>query len=135
MGGTRKGNKTEHIFGHSFACEVIYYDISNESSQNECENDWNQLYLKAQDELIKLDDIRHEVAVILSDTGNYYFGIGVKGEICPIEGAISNMFLGGDKIISKILIFSPPDSSYILLSRFLFILNLFKYFSIFICML
>ena len=108
LGGVKKGNKTEEIYGHSFVCEVIYYEIGSTESSS---NDWNQLYLKAQDEIVKLNDLNNEVAVLFSETGKYYLGIGIKDRVCPIQSALSNMYLGGDKKISKILIlnkFSNP---------------------------
>ena len=106
LGGVKKGNKTEQMYGHSFVCEVIYYDISqsNAAGDSSLDNEWNLLYMKAQDELVKLNDLNTEIAVLLSESGKYYYGMGIKDRVCPIQSALSNMYLGGDKKISKILI-------------------------------
>ena len=104
MGGVSRGHKKEEIFQNSFDCEVIYFDISGEADNSLKQNDWNQLYLMAQDQFIKLNDIHHEIAVLLSESGNYYFGLGFKYKVCPIKSAVSNMYLAGDKKVVKILI-------------------------------
>ena len=96
------------MFGHSFVCDVIYFDIKDNVKENG-DNIWNELYLKAQDQLYLLNDLNQEVAVILSDKGNIYLGMGIKHKFCPIESALSNMYLGGDDKISKILILNKQS--------------------------
>lgn len=102
LGGILKGNKYEKLHGSSFECKVIYYDIDLKTVNNE--GDWNELYLKAQDHLTLLNDLNREVAVLEANNGNMYLGLGIKNKVCPIESALSNMYLGGDNKIAKILI-------------------------------
>ena len=103
LGGIKKGNKTEKMYGHAFVCEVIYFDIVS-SDNSSLDNEWNQLYIKAQEQVLRLNDFNKEVAVLLSDSGHYYLGIGIGDKVCPIEGALSSMYLSDDRKISKILI-------------------------------
>ena len=56
-----------------------------------------------------LNDVNREVAVLLSDTGNMYLGLGIKNKVCPIESALSNMYLGGENKIVKILILNKQS--------------------------
>ncbi len=108
LGGTLKGNRSEKIHGYSFDCKVIYYDIDLGSSDNN--NDWNELYLKAQDQLMLLNDLNREVAVLETNNGNMYLGLGIKNKVCPIESALANMYLGGDNKIAKILILNKQSN-------------------------
>ena len=108
MGGVKKGNKNEKMYGHPFVCEVIYYEIKKEEKGGEV-GDWNDLYLKAQDHLLLLNDINREVAVLLSEKGNMYLGLGIKNKVCPIESALANMYLGGENKIVKILILNKQS--------------------------
>ena len=111
LGGVNKGNKTEKMYGHSFTCEVIYFDIVVDNESNQVtSNEWNQLYIKAQEYLTRLNSFNKEVAVLLSDSGNYYFGIGIGDKVCPIEGALSSMYLSDDRKISKILIMDQKSN-------------------------
>ena len=112
LGGVKKGNKIEKIFGYSLDCEVIYYTIGsgNANASNQKQDDWNELYLKAQDQLFLLNDLNTEIAVLLADSGHMYLGIGIKNKVCPIESALSNMYLGGDKKIVKILILNKNSN-------------------------
>ena len=108
LGGTLKGNRSEKIHGYSFDCKVIYYDIDLGNSDNN--NDWNELYLKAQDQLMLLNDLNREVAVLETNNGNMYLGLGIKNKVCPIESALANMYLGGDNKIAKILILNKQSN-------------------------
>ena len=39
-----------------------------------------------------------------------YLGLGIKNKVCPIESALSNMYLGGDNKIAKILILNKQSN-------------------------
>ena len=108
MGGINKGNRQEKIYGYSFEASVIYYDIINEEDNKN--SDWNELYLNAQDHLMLLNDLNREVAVLQTNKGNMYLGLGIKNKVCPIESALSNMYLGGENKISKILILNKQSN-------------------------
>lgn len=108
MGGIKKGNRHTEMYGHPFDCEVIYFDIAK-SDKNGAQSDWNELYLKAQDQLFLLNDLNPEVAILLSSSGNMYMGLGIKNKVCPIESALSNMYLGGENKIVKILILNKQS--------------------------
>ena len=110
LGGIKKGNHTEKMYGHSFTCEIIYFDIASNETNQITDNDWNQLYIKAQEQLHRLNQFNKEVAVLLSDSGHYYFGIGIGDKVCPIEGALSSMYLSDDRKISKILIMDQKSN-------------------------
>ena len=109
LGGVKKGNKVEKIFGYHYDCEVIYFNIDGGVESNK-QNDWNELYLKAQDQLYLLNELNTEIAVLLADSGNMYLGIGIRNKVCPIESALSNMYLGGEKRIVKILILNKRSN-------------------------
>ena len=102
MGGIKKETFMDKFLNYPVDCQIIYYDILDKDQHQD--NDWNELYLRAQDYLYLLNDIHQEVAVIASDSGNLYVGLGIKHKVCPIEVALSNMYLGKDDKISKILI-------------------------------
>ena len=109
LGGVKKGNKVEKIFGYHYDCEVIYFNIDGVVESNK-QNDWNELYLKAQDQLYLLNELNTEIAVLLADSGNMYLGIGIRNKVCPIESALSNMYLGGDKKLVKILVLNKNSN-------------------------
>lgn len=103
MGGVRKEEVTRTILNYPVLCNIYYYDLSLDNSFS-MDNEWNMLYLKAQDNLGLLNIINREIAVVLSDNGNIYLGLGIKNKVCPIESALSNLYIGGDTEVSKILI-------------------------------
>ena len=109
MGGEKKENRTDKIMGYPVLCDVIYYNINQYDVSGGQESDWNELYLKAQDQLTLLNDLNTEIAVLLTDNGNMYLGLGIKNKVCPIESALSNMYLGGDRKIVKILILNKQS--------------------------
>ena len=110
LGGVKKETKIEKIFGYSITCDIIFFNINNDGVNQTGQNDWNELYLKAQDQLVLLNDLNREVAVLLSENGNMYLGLGIKNRVCPIESALSNMYLGGEKRIVKILILNKRSN-------------------------
>ena len=109
LGGTKKEIRTEKIMGYPVLCDIIYFDIESNDTSSSSQGDWNELYLKAQDCLNLLNDLNQEVAVLLSDKGNMYLGMGIKKKVCPIESALSNMYLGGEDKITKILILNKQS--------------------------
>ena len=101
LGGVKKGSKVEKINNCPVSCDVIYFEIKAEVKDN---TSWNKLFMLAQDRLGLLNSLNPEVAVILTDTGNMYLGLGIRNKVCPIESALSNMYLSKDVHASKILI-------------------------------
>lgn len=110
LGGVKKGIKNVKIMGREVDCDVIYYDIVTEVKNDGLGDDWNKLYLRAQDELVKLSDLNPEVCVMLTDDGNIYVGLGILNVVCPIESALSNMYLDGNKKIVKLLIMNRKSN-------------------------
>lgn len=103
MGGERRESTTRTILNHPVLCNIYYYNL-DKKNVSFAKNDWNQLYSKAQESLKLLNDVNREVAVIMSDNGNMYLGLGIRNRVCPIESALSNLHIGEEKKISKILI-------------------------------
>lgn len=103
MGGERHESTTRTILNYPVLCNIYYYNL-DKKSVSFAQNDWNQLYSKAQESLTLLNDVNREVAVIMSDNGNMYLGLGIRNRVCPIESALSNLHIGEEKKISKILI-------------------------------
>lgn len=104
LGGEKRDLINKSVSGYSVIYDLIYFDLDGEFANNSSE--WNEVYLMAQEHLHLLNDINREVAVISSNNGNMYVGLGIKNRVCPIESALSNMYLGGDKKIDKILVLS-----------------------------
>ena len=104
LGGEKRELINKSVSGYSVIYDLIYFDLDGEFANNSSE--WNEVYLMAQEHLHLLNDINREVAVISSNNGNMYVGLGIKNRVCPIESALSNMYLGGDKKIDKILVLS-----------------------------
>lgn len=104
MGGVRDSNREETFFGYSVSCDVIYFELQSSLEENLHFDDWNQLYMLAQNQLPLFNHLHKEVAILLCDSGHTYMGLGIKNKVCPIEVALSNMYLGKDEHISKILI-------------------------------
>ena len=50
-----------------------------------------------------------EVAGIMSTQGNLYFGLGIKHKVCPLAVALSNLYLNGEREISKIIILNKSN--------------------------
>ena len=48
--------------------------------------------------------MNREVAVVMSSSSKMYLGLGIKNRVCPIESALSNLHIGGETEISKLLI-------------------------------
>lgn len=88
---------------YSFEECLIYYNLDSEEKKF-LSDDWNLLYKRAQELIGNLNFQHLEIGVILTDTGNFYYGLGIKNKVCPIEVCLSNMYLGGDKKIVKMLI-------------------------------
>lgn len=104
LGAERRENVVSKILDYAVNMTILYLDLYLRSNSNLQSNDWNLLYERAQDKLILLNDVNREVAVIMTDKGNFYFGLGIKNNVCPIEVAMANMYLGEEKKVLKILI-------------------------------
>ena len=102
MGGEKKDIYTKSVNGYSVIYDLVYYDLVKACSTNPSE--WNDVYMRAQEHLYLLNNINREVAVISTDKGNMYIGLGIKNRVCPIESAIANMHMGEERTISKILV-------------------------------
>lgn len=102
MNGTKKELITKNLNGYSVIYDLVYFDLEH-INQNK-PSEWNEVYSYAQEHLHLLNNINREIAVITTQTGNMYLGLGIKNRVCPIESALSNMYIGGDKQVSKILI-------------------------------
>lgn len=104
MGGVKHDSTNRTILNYPVLCNIYYYDLDKKATSLDRQDDWNLLYSKAQDSLGLLNDINREVAVVMSDNGNMYLGLGIRNRVCPIECALSNLHIGGERKISKILI-------------------------------
>lgn len=102
-GATVKHRVTKEMVGYPVIYDLIYLEF-NTNNQIDITLDWNNLYLKAGEYLYLLNETNHEIAVILTKNKNMYIGLGIKHYICPIESALSNMYLNNDSKIEKILI-------------------------------
>ena len=104
MGGEKREATSRNILNFNVLCDVYYYDLDKKLVSFDEKDDWNIVYETAQNNLHLLNSLNFEIAVVMSDTKNIYLGIGIRHKVCPIESAISNMYLGGDKKLTKILI-------------------------------
>lgn len=102
QGGKKKEIINKDINGYLIECNLLFYDFKNTS--NDYANEWNDIYLKAEEHLYLLNNINREVAVISTEANNMYIGLGIKRRVCPIEVAIANMHASQDKKIKKIII-------------------------------
>lgn len=102
MGGEKKELITKNVNGYSVIYDLVYFDL--EHVTNNSPSEWNDVYLMAQEHLYLLNNINREVAVISTDQGNMYMGLGIKNRVCPVESALANMHIGQEKQVSKILI-------------------------------
>ena len=102
MNGEKKDLITKSISGYSVIYDLVYFDLTSDNINRPVE--WNDIYLMAQEHLYLLNDINHELAVIKTENGKMYLGLGIKNSVCPIESALSNMYIGGEINSSKILI-------------------------------
>lgn len=102
LGGEKRELITKNVNSYSVIYDLIYFNL--EHNINNTSNEWNDIYLKAQENLYLLNNINREVAVISTKNGNMYIGLGIKNRVCPIESALSNMYIGGDREVTKILI-------------------------------
>lgn len=103
IGAKKKEVISKNMGDYSVMCEVLLFDLG-ENRQEVSANEWNELYVKAQESLFLLNKLHHEVAVLMAGSGNMYLGLGIRGRVCPIESALSNMYLAGEKVVAKILI-------------------------------
>ena len=106
MGARNNKVHSKKIMGYEVPCYLLLFDLTSTNSEIvlEVENSWNDLFLKAQEHLHLLNDVHREIAVISSSNGNIYYGLGIRSRVCPIEAALSNMYLGQDTEVDKILI-------------------------------
>lgn len=102
LGGVLKETRAMEVSGYSVSCDIFL--ISFDSSSNEGVLEWNDLYAEVQKKIYLLNDKNLEIAAILSDQGNIYYGLGIGHWVCPIESALSNLYLHEEKKIAKILI-------------------------------
>lgn len=103
MGGKKKEVVSKVLDGYHLLFDLILIDLEHEHQEFDT-NEWNDLYLKAQENLFLLNDLNREIAVLMAGSGNIYLGLGIKNKVCPIESALANMYLGQEKQVSKILI-------------------------------
>lgn len=103
IGAKKREVVSKKMSGHSIIFEVLLFDLE-ENNQAVVQSEWNDLYVKAQENLFLLNNIHHEIAVLMTSNGNMYLGLGIKKRVCPIESALSNMYLAGEKLVTKILI-------------------------------
>lgn len=101
--GEKRELASQNMHGYHVVCDLIFFDLKNFGKEN-VGNEWNQIYSKAQENLYLLNNINREVAVIMSNSGKMYIGLGIKNRVCPIESALSNLHIGRETEISKILI-------------------------------
>lgn len=107
LGFLKKDVCIKLINGYRIRCDLMYYEFENTS--REFTNEWNDIYVKAEENLYLLNNINREIAVISTDSGNMYIGLGIKRRVCPLEVAVANMYASSDKNISKIIILNKES--------------------------
>ena len=107
LGFIKKDVCIKLINGYKIRCDLMYYEFENTS--REFTNEWNDIYVKAEENLYLLNNINREIAVISTDSGNMYIGLGIKRRVCPLEVAVANMHASSDKNISKIIILNKES--------------------------
>ena len=107
LGFLKKDVCIKLINGYKIRCDLMYYEFENTS--REFTNEWNDIYVKAEENLYLLNNVNREVAVISTDSGNMYIGLGIKRRVCPLEVAVANMHASSDKNISKIIILNKES--------------------------
>lgn len=105
LGGAKKEIVSQNKEGYKVMYDLIFFDLEH-NKKEPTTNEWNDIYLKAQENLYLLNDLNREVAVIMTPQGHMYLGIGIKNRVCPIESALANMYIGQEKQVTKILILS-----------------------------
>lgn len=103
IGGKKKEVVSKKMEEHRLMFDLLFFDLKD-YHQVETSDEWNDLYVKAQERLFLLNDIHHEIAVLMSENGHMYLGLGIKNMVCPVESALTNMYLDQEKKVSKILI-------------------------------
>lgn len=103
LGGEKKEVLSKNVSGYIVNYDLIYYDLEKIDNGVK-QNDWNDIYKKAQESLYLLNNINREIAVISTAKGNMYMGLGIKNRVCPIESALANMHMGEERVVSKILV-------------------------------
>lgn len=104
LGGKKREIISKNLLGYQVQFDVIYFSLEAKEGMQAKSDDWNRLFTRAQEQLFLLDSRHREVAVILTDQGNMYLGLGIMDKVCPLEVALSNMYLAGEKVVEKILI-------------------------------
>lgn len=107
LGFIKKDVCIKLINGYKIRCDLMYYEFENTS--REFTNEWNDIYVKAEENLYLLNNVNREIAVISTDSGNMYIGLGIKRRVCPLEVAVANMHASSDKNISKIIILNKES--------------------------
>ena len=107
LGFIKKDVCIKLINGYKIRCDLMYYEFENTSRK--FTNEWNDIYVKAEENLYLLNNINREIAVISTDSGNMYIGLGIKRRVCPLEVAVANMHASSDKNISKIIILNKES--------------------------
>lgn len=102
-GAITKERITKDMEGYPVICDLVQLDFSTKREIN-MQSDWNNLYLKAQEYLFLLNNKNHEIAVMMTDKKNMYVGLGIKNYVCPVESALTNVYLGQETKVEKILI-------------------------------
>lgn len=102
LGGTLKEKFSHQILGYPVSCDLFYFQLDD--SLENTSKEWYLLYQEVQKKIGLLNEVNKEVAGVMSIQGNLYFGLGIKNKICPLEVALSNLYLNGEKQISKIMI-------------------------------
>ena len=107
LGFIKKDVCIKLINGYKIRCDFMYYEFEN--TYKEFTNEWNDIYVKAEENLYLLNNVNREIAVISTDSGNMYIGLGIKRRVCPLEVAVANMHASSDKNISKIIILNKES--------------------------
>lgn len=108
IGGDKREVVSDTIYGYNVDVDLFYFDLDKRGEG--IVDDWNLLYQKAQDNLFLLDDTNREIAVVMTVDQHIYMGLGIHGAVCPLMSAVSNMYLGQEKKIAKILILNRSSS-------------------------
>lgn len=107
LGGTLKEKFSHQILSYPVACDLFYFSLDD--SLENTSKEWYFLYQEVQKKIGLLNDVNKEVAGVMSTQGNLYFGLGIKHKTCPLEVALSNLYLNGEREISKIIIMNKSS--------------------------
>lgn len=106
MGGMFKEIISSKVSEKLIDYNVIYFDLT--VNNNDDNSEWQELYTKLVDVSLSITVNRGTIALITS-SDNIYFGLNVLGMVSAMEVCVSNMRMGGDDKVDKIIIMNTNN--------------------------